>query len=156
MANHKLFNAHYNKDMYIVPAYYDKHGNPRPGMLRDDPEEWYVVWTSDIAWRHNYLKAETFQTTYGFKSAVTEQLLGQTNTFELAERPEHVPKTHDGADPYSRKHAENVVRKRKAEEKKRADKAHAAKEDFRKHHPKEYHDKQKKDKAAEQTVKRVA
>jgi hypothetical protein len=83
MSNKKLFGAHYNKDMYIVPAYYDKAGNPRPGMMRDDPEEWYVVWTSNVNWRQNYLKADKFQTRFGFKSATTETFMGH-NEFEHA------------------------------------------------------------------------
>merc|ERR1712224_757227 len=84
MANHKIFNEHYNKDMYIVPAYYDKAGNPRPGMMKDDPEEWYIVWTSNVNRRQNYLKADRFQTRFGFKSATTEKIMGQDNEFEHA------------------------------------------------------------------------
>merc|ERR1719263_1470208 len=65
MANKKSFNDHYNTDMYIVPAYYTSDGTPRPGMMKDDPEEWYVIWTSDVNWRQNYMKADRFQTKFG-------------------------------------------------------------------------------------------
>merc|ERR1719160_2421853 len=81
MANSQTFKAHYNKDMYIVPAYYDKDGNPRSGMMKDAPEEWYVVWTGKVDWRQNYLKAEKFQRKFGFKSAVQD-------AFKIAEQQE--------------------------------------------------------------------
>merc|ERR1719272_16098 len=85
MANKKSFNEHYNKDMYIVPAYYDGDGNPRPNMMREDPQEWYVVWTSAVDWRQNYLKADKYQTMYGFKTATSEAWLG-SKSFEHSEQ----------------------------------------------------------------------
>jgi len=63
----KSWGAHYNKDMYVVPAYYDEDGKPRASSAKEAPEEWYVVWTSGVNWRQNYIKAEEFQLKAGFK-----------------------------------------------------------------------------------------
>merc|ERR1719428_1278694 len=53
-------------------------------MMKDDPDQWYVIWTSNVNWRQNYVKAEQFQTKFGFKSAQTEALQGKANEFEHA------------------------------------------------------------------------
>jgi len=64
----KDFKAHYNKDVYIVPAYYDPQGNPLKDGAKEMPDQWYVIWTSGVAWRQNYVKAEKFQLKVGTKT----------------------------------------------------------------------------------------
>jgi len=73
MANKKQFDTHYNRDMFIVPAYYDKDGQPRPSMMTDTPDEWYVIWTEKATWLQNYLKAEQLQLRQGVTSATFAQ-----------------------------------------------------------------------------------
>jgi hypothetical protein len=67
MQNKKMIKDHYNKDMYIVPAYYDPSGKPLASGTSETPEQWYVVWTSGVNWRQNYMKAEKFQQKMGIK-----------------------------------------------------------------------------------------
>lgn len=72
LINHKAFKPHYNKDLYIVPAYYDATGNPLPAQTKSElPEQWYVVWTSGVNWRQNYMQAEKFQGTTGIKQGAS-------------------------------------------------------------------------------------
>jgi len=68
MANKKNWRDHYNKDMYVVPAYYDEKGKPLAAGLKEVPEQWYVVWTNGVNWRQNYVKAEKFQLKSGIKA----------------------------------------------------------------------------------------
>jgi len=67
MNNHRVFGPHYNKDMYIVPAYYDERGEPLPTGTKEEPEQWYIVWSKGVNWRQNYVKAEKFQLRSGHK-----------------------------------------------------------------------------------------
>jgi hypothetical protein len=67
MERKQQFKDHYNKDMYIVPAYYDPAGKPLASGASETPEQWYVVWTSGVNWRQNYMKAEKFQQKVGVK-----------------------------------------------------------------------------------------
>lgn len=95
MANKKVFNDHYNKDMYIVPAYYDAQGNPRDSAHKETPEEWYVIWTSGVNWRQNYMRAEKFQQKVGIKQG-SEVGLNMRQTDAIFDQPspkEEVQKT---------------------------------------------------------------
>jgi len=62
MRNRKLFNAHFNKDLFIIPAYYNQKGQMLEKGCKEDPEKWHVIWSAgDKTWRQNYAKAQTFQ-----------------------------------------------------------------------------------------------
>merc|ERR1719482_2664165 len=65
--NKNIFAPHYGKDLFIVPAYYDAAGKPLHAAGTETPEQWYVIWTSGVNWRQNYMQASKFQDKNGFK-----------------------------------------------------------------------------------------